>query len=75
MINAHKKLILSRLIAPIISSRDVIDALEKDIIKTKAKSVDLDFTDVKFISRSAAHSLLLLKERLQAKKHFFYKYQ
>jgi len=28
----------------------------------------LDFVDVKFISRSAAHSLLLLKERLQAKK-------
>jgi len=64
----HKKLIVSRILAPIISSRDIIDILEKTIKKTDTRSIDLDFSDVKFISRSATHALLLMKERLQAKK-------
>ncbi len=65
---SHKNLIISRLLAPILSSRDVVDILEKIIKKTDTKSVNLDFSDVKFISRSAAHALLLMKERLRTKK-------
>jgi len=69
MKKSHKNLAISRLLAPIVSSRDVIDVLEKAIKKTNIKLVDLDFSNVKFISRSAAHALLLMKERLQAKKN------
>ncbi len=64
----QKKLVVSRLLASIISSRDVIDILEKIIKKTDADSVSLDFADVKFVSRSAAHALLLMRERLQPRK-------
>ena len=53
--------------ATIISSRDVADVLEQMIKKTDTMSVILDFTDVKFVSRSAAHSLLLLKARFESK--------
>lgn len=56
---------LNKLLAEIINSRDVADVLKDNIKKTDAKSVVLDFTDIKFISRSAAHSLLLLKEKLE----------
>jgi len=59
---------IANLLAPIISSRDIIDILEKFIKKTDTQSVELNFIDVKFISRSAAHSLLLLKENLLVKK-------
>ncbi|OGZ18651.1 MAG: hypothetical protein A2Z68_01175 [Candidatus Nealsonbacteria bacterium RBG_13_38_11] len=59
---------IANLLAPIISSRDIIDILEKSIKKTDSRSVNLDFINVKFISRSAAHALLLMKERLQTKK-------
>jgi anti-anti-sigma regulatory factor len=64
----RKKLNISNLLAPIISSRDVADILEKIIKKTNIKSVDLDFSDVKFISRSAAHALSLMKEKFRTKK-------
>ncbi len=63
----HKTLSVSDLLAPIVSSRDIVALLEKDIKKSNAKLVDLDFSNVKFISRSAAHALLLLKEKLRAK--------
>ena len=69
---SHKNLIITRLLAPILSSRDVVDILEKIIKKTDVKSVDLDFSNVKFVSRSVAHALLLMKERLQAKKDIFF---
>lgn len=62
----HKILIISDLLAPIVSSRDTVDILEKNIKKSNVKSVDLDFSNVKFISRSVAHALLLLKEKLRA---------
>ena len=65
---SYKNLIISRLLASIVSSRDAIDILEKIIKKTNAKSVNLDFSNVKFISRSAAHALLLMKEKVRAKK-------
>ena len=50
-------------LAPIISSRDLVADLRKPIFRSSAKCVDLDFQGVVFISRSAAHELLLLKDR------------
>ncbi|MDD4624908.1 MAG: STAS domain-containing protein [Candidatus Pacebacteria bacterium] len=67
-VTLRKKLIVSSLLAPIVSSRDVIDILETAVKKTDKKSVDLDFSNVKFISRSSAHALLQMKERLHTKK-------
>ena len=65
----HKNLMISDLLAPIVSSRDItIDVVEKAIKKTNNKSIDLDFSEVKFVSRSAAHALLSMKEKLQARK-------
>ena len=53
---------LADLIAPIIGSRDLVDSLEKSVSKSKAYLVKLDFKNVKFVSRSAAHALLIMKE-------------
>lgn len=58
---------VNKLSAEIINSRDVADVLEDAIKRTDAKSVVLDFTDIKFISRSAAHALILLQQRLENK--------
>ena len=72
MKKSHKNLIVSNLLAPIISSRDIVDILEKAIKKIDNKLIDLDFSNVKFVSRSAAHALLLMKERLQARKDIYF---
>ncbi|TSC94833.1 MAG: hypothetical protein Athens101410_729 [Parcubacteria group bacterium Athens1014_10] len=61
------KINIANLIAPIISSRSIADILEKEIKGVDAKSINLDFSKVKFISRSAAHALLLLKEKIETK--------
>jgi anti-anti-sigma regulatory factor len=58
------KIDIAKLSATIISSRNIAKALEETIKKTNTELVILDFSDVKFVSRSAAHSLLVLKERL-----------
>ena len=50
-------------LAPIISSRDVASSLKKLISKSRSRSIDLDFQRVEFVSRSAAHELLLLKDK------------
>lgn len=68
----HKNLVISDLLASIISSRDIVDILEKIIKKIDNKSVDLDFSNVKFVSRSAAYALLSMKEKLQAKKNIHF---
>ena len=57
------KIDIAKKIAPILSSRDVVRDLNKLIKKTKSNLVKLDFKKVDFVSRSAAHELLLLKER------------
>ena len=59
---------VSQILAPILGSRDVVDNLRDLIVKTPASRVDLDFQKVQFISRSAAHELLKLKEGLYYKK-------
>ena len=55
---------IAKVIAPILSSRDVIATLEQIVVETFQEKVDLDFKDVKFISRSAACELLKLKEKV-----------
>ena len=52
-------------VAPIVSSRDIVANLEENIANLQTDKVILDFTKVKFISRSAAHQLLSLKEKTQ----------
>lgn len=58
-------------LAPIIGSRDVVSSLKTTIEKAYAKAINLDFSAVEFVSRSAAHELLVLKEKLN--KSFFKK--
>lgn len=52
-------------VAPIIGSRDVVRVLRDDIMRVSADAVNLDFEYVEFISRSAAHELLTMKEDLK----------
>ncbi|MDD5172974.1 MAG: STAS domain-containing protein [Patescibacteria group bacterium] len=54
-------------IAPIISSRDVIDNFKKSIKRAPDVNVALDFSNVQFISRSAAHQLLSIREEFAHK--------
>lgn len=58
------KINIFQTIAPILGSREIVDNLKKVVIKARTKRVDLDFKKVKFISRSAAHELLKMKEKL-----------
>jgi len=55
---------VAKSLAPIVGSRDVVSILRKTIVKAHAKIVNLDFSAVEFVSRSAAHELLVLKEKL-----------
>ena len=52
-------------IAPIISSRDIVVYLKDLIVKMSPKSVVFDFDRIEFVSRSAAHEFLLLKDYLR----------
>ena len=54
-------------IAPVISSRDVANILKKAILKINFPIIEIDFTNVEFISRSAAHAFILMKEDFQRK--------
>ena len=68
MKNTPKKVLnIAKLVAPIVGSRDAVRALEKTILKEKAKSIDLDFRDVEFVSRSATHEFLIMKETVMRK--------
>ena len=58
---------VAKILAPIVGSRDLMPILAEAVNKADAKSVDLDFREVEFVSRSAAHELLLMKEDLQRK--------
>lgn len=65
---AKKVIKIAKFIAPIVSSRDVASNLESAILKAKSEIVDLDFSDVEFVSRSATHALLSIKEDLQRRQ-------
>lgn len=59
---------ISKVLVPILGSRDIINDLRQLVIKAPTKRVDLDFRKVQFVSRSAAHELLKLKEELFYRK-------
>lgn len=65
--NKHDKYTIdvAKILAPIVGSRDLMPVLAEVVNKADAKTVDLDFSKVEFVSRSAAHALLLMKEDLQ----------
>lgn len=54
-------------VTSIIGSRDVVRILKECIVVSSEKVINLDFQDVEFISRSAAHELLIMKEDLKWK--------
>jgi len=56
---------VAEVLATILSSRDLIENLKTAVLAADTKSVDLDFSEVEFISRSAAHALLIMKEDLR----------
>ena len=57
---------MANLFAPIMGSRDItISVVEEAIKKTNTALVVLDFSDIKFISRSVAHALLFIRNNLK----------
>ena len=69
----HNKAIkVAECLSPAISSRDIAKKLQPLIEKTDLPSVDLDFDQVQFISRSVAHELLTMKESLAVKKQIVF---
>lgn len=65
--NAKSTINIARTLAKIVGSRDLTDALKEVILKANTSAVDLDFSEVEFVSRSAAHELLSMKEDLKRK--------
>lgn len=61
--NKKNSINLLKKIAKNISSRDVVQKLNPIIEKIDAKRIELDFKEIEFVSRSAAHELLLIKEK------------
>jgi len=62
--NENNTINVASVVAPVLASRDVISTLKSKIEKLAAQQVQLDFANVEFVSRSAAHELLRLKEQL-----------
>ena len=59
-------ILVKDIIGKAISSREVIiEILEKELAKMKSSLVHVNFKDVEFISRSAAHELIRVKEQLE----------
>ncbi|MFH1236069.1 MAG: hypothetical protein V1685_03995 [Parcubacteria group bacterium] len=65
-------IIINKIIAPSISSRDAVLIVTESIEKSKSKKISLDFSNVRFISRSAAQELLNIKKRY-SQRFFFSK--
>lgn len=59
---------IAETVAPIVSSRDIAANLEQNVAQFSAVRVYLDFANVEFVSRSAAHQLMELKESFQHKE-------
>jgi len=60
--NKETAINVASVVAPVLASRDVMSALKSEIEKTSVQQVQLNFAEVEFVSRSAAHELLRLKE-------------
>jgi len=68
MKNARNTILLAKRIAEIISSRDLVrEIIKKEILKNKNKIINLDFSDIEFVSRSAAHELISLQNEMKNK--------
>jgi len=61
---------LEKEIASIISSRDIFSIIESKIEEDSSDFINLDFSNVDFVSRSAAHELVLLQEKYRLKGIF-----
>lgn len=57
------KIELKSAIAPTLSSRDIVDVVEKLVDQNDQRRVVIDFSGVTFVSRSAADELLKLRDR------------
>lgn len=69
-IRSNSTIDMAETLATIISSRDIVDRLNAHIKAISTKQVSLDFKRVEFVSRSAAHELLTIKEDWKRKKLF-----
>jgi len=72
--NQPKKKIINvaKILAPIVSSRDLTGNFKDMILESTAKTVSLDFAEVEFVSRSAAHEFLTIKDELIKKKEVIF---
>ena len=61
MQNQVKIINLVHVLAPIIASRDSVRRLKVSINQSKVETIEIDFSNVEFISRSATHELLKLR--------------
>jgi anti-anti-sigma regulatory factor len=57
------KIELKSAIAPTLSSRDIVDVVEKLVDQNDQRRVVIDFSGVTFVSRSAADELLKLQDK------------
>lgn len=64
---ANTTINIAETIANVVNSRDIVSKLNNDISRLKSNVVNLDFFKVEFVSRSAAHELLTLKEKFSRK--------
>lgn len=53
---------IAEVIAPIVASRDAVTMLRDKINQAQEAVIQLDMSEVQFISRAAAHEFLILKE-------------
>lgn len=56
---------VAKFLASNIGSRDIVDVLQDQILNSNSSLVILDFKNVNFVSRSAAHEFLLIQEKLR----------
>jgi len=62
----NKTFRIEKILPKSILSRDAVrEILENEIKKFSAQTVEMDFSNIEFISRSAAHELLKMKERFE----------
>lgn len=67
--NQNISINVASVVAPVLASRDVINILRNEIDKNNAPLIQLNLDHVEFISRSAAHELLRLKEWFSSQEH------
>ena len=61
----REKIDVAHILASVVGSRDIADRLKDVILESRAPAIDLDFVNVDFVSRSAAHQLLAIQQNMQ----------